>query len=177
METCNHVSCDFQCVCVCVLFYTEEPFFLKEVYLPTGCSDCLLAYEEIISGKDTFITLLLMSKKQTTCDSRAFISYQYRFLSVTVCGQTFSHLFCCPLFPGRERSVSPDVVETLKKQAECLQLPPPIMIDPNYGESFNAFLNTLCHYYAIWQYLFKLYYSHTQKYAPITSRPLRASVP
>lgn len=71
----------------------EEPFYLKEVYLPTGCSDCLLAYEEIISGKDTFITLLLMSRK---------------------------------------KSVSPDVVETLKKQAECLQLPPPIMIDPNY---------------------------------------------
>ncbi|XP_003452190.1 uncharacterized protein LOC100705881 [Oreochromis niloticus] len=70
----------------------KEPFYLKEVYLPTGCSDCLLAYEEVISGKDTFTSLLLFSRKT---------------------------------------SVSPDVVERLKKQAECLQMSSPIMMDPN----------------------------------------------
>lgn len=50
----------FFCVCV---FFTEKPFYLKEVYLTTGCSDCLVAYEEVISGKDTFTSLLLFSKK------------------------------------------------------------------------------------------------------------------
>ncbi|XP_040891420.1 uncharacterized protein LOC121180252 isoform X2 [Toxotes jaculatrix] len=33
---------------------------------------------------------------------------------------------------GRRKSVSPDVLEVLKKQAECLHMPSPIMIDPNY---------------------------------------------
>ncbi|XP_020501191.1 uncharacterized protein [Labrus bergylta] len=40
----------------------EKPFYLKEVYLPTDCSDCLSVYEEIISGTDTFKSLLLFSK-------------------------------------------------------------------------------------------------------------------
>ncbi|XP_026026536.1 uncharacterized protein LOC113024096 [Astatotilapia calliptera] len=70
----------------------KEPFYLKEVYLPIGCSDCVLAYEEVISGNDTFTSLLLFSRKM---------------------------------------SVSPDVVETLKKEAECLRMSSPIMMDPN----------------------------------------------
>ncbi|XP_073323939.1 uncharacterized protein [Pagrus major] len=40
----------------------EQPFYLKEVYLPTDCSDCLVVYEEITSGKDTFTSLMLFSK-------------------------------------------------------------------------------------------------------------------
>ncbi|KAM9314825.1 uncharacterized protein KZ484_024519 [Pholidichthys leucotaenia] len=71
----------------------EAPFYLREVYLDSGCSTCLLAYEEIISGRDTFTSLLLFSKSQ---------------------------------------SVSPEVEDTLKKQAECLKMPSPIMIEPNY---------------------------------------------
>ncbi|CAK6953536.1 uncharacterized protein LOC128369019 [Scomber scombrus] len=71
----------------------EEPFYLKEVYLPTDCSDCLVVHEEIISSKHTFTSLLLFSKRQ---------------------------------------SVSPDVLEMLKRQAECLRMPSPIMIDTNY---------------------------------------------
>ncbi|XP_071360445.1 uncharacterized protein [Trachinotus anak] len=71
----------------------EQPFYLKEVYLKTDCSDCLVVYEEVISGKDTFTSLLLFSRGKT---------------------------------------VSPLALETLKKQAECLHMPPPIIIDPNY---------------------------------------------
>nr|XP_033480783.1 uncharacterized protein LOC117255739 [Epinephelus lanceolatus] len=70
----------------------EQPFYLKEVYLKTDCSDCLVVYEEIISGKETFTTLLLFSRRQ---------------------------------------SVSPADVEMFKKQAECLQMPSPIMTDTN----------------------------------------------
>ncbi|XP_040891419.1 uncharacterized protein LOC121180252 isoform X1 [Toxotes jaculatrix] len=71
----------------------EQPFYLKEEYLTTDCSDCLVVYEKVTSGKDTFTSLLLFS---------------------------------------RRKSVSPDVLEVLKKQAECLHMPSPIMIDPNY---------------------------------------------
>ncbi|KAM9856977.1 uncharacterized protein ACBR49_000646 [Aulostomus maculatus] len=70
----------------------EQPFYLQEVYLPTNCSDCLVAYEKVISGTDTFTSLLLFSRRQ---------------------------------------NVSPADVEMLKRQAECLQMPSPIMIDPN----------------------------------------------
>lgn len=86
-ETCNHVvSCDFQShetVCFFCLFYTEEPFYLKEVYLPTGCSDCVLAHEEVISGNDTFTSLLLFSKKHTShytmCESRTLFFFLLLF--------------------------------------------------------------------------------------------------
>ncbi|XP_023274890.1 uncharacterized protein LOC111664515 [Seriola lalandi dorsalis] len=71
----------------------EQPFYLKEVYLKTDCSDCLVVHEEVVSGKDTFTSLLLFS---------------------------------------RRKSVSPDALEMLKKQAECLHMPSPIMIEPNY---------------------------------------------
>lgn len=71
----------------------EKPFYLKEVYLPTVCSDCLVVYEKIISGLDTFTSHLLFS---------------------------------------RGKSVPPAAVDMLKKQAECLSMPSPIMIDPNY---------------------------------------------
>ncbi|XP_041642024.1 uncharacterized protein LOC121508945 [Cheilinus undulatus] len=43
----------------------EQPFYLKEVYLPTDCPDCLVVYEEIISGTDTFRSLLLFSKRNS----------------------------------------------------------------------------------------------------------------
>ncbi|KAM7008887.1 uncharacterized protein LKV04_000936 [Tautogolabrus adspersus] len=49
----------------------EKPFYLKEVYLPTDCSDCLSVYEEIISGKDTFRSLLLFSR--SNCVSSAAV--------------------------------------------------------------------------------------------------------
>ncbi|XP_040043667.2 uncharacterized protein LOC120825879 [Gasterosteus aculeatus] len=71
----------------------EEPFYLKEVYLQTDCSDCLLAHEEVVSGNDTFTSLSFFSRTQ---------------------------------------SVSPAALETLKRQAECLRMPSPIMLDPDY---------------------------------------------
>ncbi|XP_037328712.2 uncharacterized protein LOC119218407 [Pungitius pungitius] len=71
----------------------EEPFQLKVVYLQTGCSDCLLAREQVVSGNDTFTSLSFFS---------------------------------------RRKSVSPAVLEMLKRQAECLQMPSPIMMDPDY---------------------------------------------
>ncbi|XP_036962811.1 uncharacterized protein LOC119024290 [Acanthopagrus latus] len=40
----------------------EQPFYLKEVYLPTDCADCLVAHEEITSGEDTFTSVMLFSK-------------------------------------------------------------------------------------------------------------------
>ncbi|XP_031727844.1 uncharacterized protein LOC116396940 [Anarrhichthys ocellatus] len=43
----------------------EQPFYLKEVYLPTDCSHCLVAYEEVVSGKDTFTSFLLFSRNQS----------------------------------------------------------------------------------------------------------------
>ncbi|TDH16126.1 hypothetical protein EPR50_G00016430 [Perca flavescens] len=43
----------------------EQPFYLKEVYLPTDCSDCLVVHEEVISGKDTFTSLMLFSRRQS----------------------------------------------------------------------------------------------------------------
>ncbi|XP_010751932.2 uncharacterized protein LOC104937408 [Larimichthys crocea] len=71
----------------------EQPFYLKEGYLPTDCSDCLVAYEEITAGKDKFTSLLLFS---------------------------------------RRKSVSAADVEMLRRQAECLQMPSPMIIDTNY---------------------------------------------
>ncbi|KAM9769272.1 uncharacterized protein ACNS7B_014780 [Menidia menidia] len=70
----------------------EEPFFLKEVYLPHACPDCLVANEDVISGGDTFKSLLMFS---------------------------------------RSRTVPPAAMEMLKKQAECLRMPPPIIMDPD----------------------------------------------
>ncbi|TNN83537.1 Pre-mRNA 3'-end-processing factor FIP1 [Liparis tanakae] len=71
----------------------EQPFHLKEVYLPTSCSDCLVILEDIAFGKDAFTSLMLFSRRQ---------------------------------------SVSPDVVEAFKTQAECLRILTPIMIDTDY---------------------------------------------
>ncbi|XP_029286127.1 uncharacterized protein LOC115007411 [Cottoperca gobio] len=71
----------------------EKPFYLREVYLTTDCSDCLVIHEEVVSGKHTFTSLMLFS---------------------------------------RRRSVSPDVVEMLKAQADCLRMPSPIMMDTDY---------------------------------------------
>ncbi|XP_074486368.1 lipocalin-like [Sebastes fasciatus] len=70
----------------------EQPFYLKEVYLTTNCSDCLVVHEELTSGKDTFTSFMLFSRRQ---------------------------------------SVSPDVVEAFKTQAECLKMLSPIMINTN----------------------------------------------
>lgn len=105
------------------------------------------------------------------------------FWSMKICRKTFSYppppfFFFCSLFPGRKMSVSPDVVETLKKVAECLRMSSPIMMDPNNGESFSTFLNKLCHYYVIKVVclFFYLYSLHTQKSALTTSCPQRGSV-
>lgn len=43
----------------------EEPFYLKEVYLKSDCPDCLVIYEEIISGEDKFTSVLLFSKSKS----------------------------------------------------------------------------------------------------------------
>lgn len=43
------------------------------------------------------------------------------------------------LFPGKSKSVSTDVLETFKRQAECLLMPSPRMMEPNSGENFNWF--------------------------------------
>lgn len=43
----------------------ENPFYLKEIYLPTECNDCLVAYETVESGRDSFTSLLLFSKSRT----------------------------------------------------------------------------------------------------------------
>ncbi|KAG7460506.1 hypothetical protein JOB18_020786 [Solea senegalensis] len=71
----------------------DKPFYLKEVYLPTNCSDCLVVYEEIASGKQTFTSLLLFS---------------------------------------RRKSIEAVFVEMFETQAECLQMPSPIMTNPDY---------------------------------------------
>ncbi|KAF0037485.1 hypothetical protein F2P81_010359 [Scophthalmus maximus] len=86
----------------------EQPFYLKEVYLPTDSSDHLVVYEEVISGKDTFTSLMLF---------------------------------------GRRKNVSPVALETLQKQAECLRMPSPIIINPNYEGTYPSsatLLNTGC---------------------------------
>ncbi|XP_053713279.1 uncharacterized protein LOC128754587 [Synchiropus splendidus] len=71
----------------------ERPFYLKEVYLPTDCPDCLVAYEEVTSAGQTFTSLMLFSKSQ---------------------------------------SVSPADEDNLRRQAECLQMPKPIFMIPDY---------------------------------------------
>ncbi|XP_061627954.1 uncharacterized protein LOC133477348 isoform X1 [Phyllopteryx taeniolatus] len=43
----------------------ERPFYLKEVYLQTDCSDCLVVYEEVKSSQDSFRSLLLFSRHQS----------------------------------------------------------------------------------------------------------------
>lgn len=43
----------------------EEPFYLKEVYLRSDCPDCLVIHEEVISGKDTFTSVMLFSKRKS----------------------------------------------------------------------------------------------------------------
>ncbi|XP_074521537.1 uncharacterized protein LOC141787155 [Halichoeres trimaculatus] len=43
----------------------EQPFYLKEVYLPTECPGCLLAYEEITSGDNNFKSLLFFSRSNS----------------------------------------------------------------------------------------------------------------
>nr|XP_057921429.1 uncharacterized protein LOC131123240 [Doryrhamphus excisus] len=70
----------------------EHPFYLKEVYLKTDCSDCLVVYEEVNSTQDSFKSLMLFS---------------------------------------RQRNISPADIELLRKQAKCLQMPSPLMMDPN----------------------------------------------
>ncbi|KAK7930012.1 hypothetical protein WMY93_006407 [Mugilogobius chulae] len=40
----------------------EHPFYLKEVYLSSECTDCLAIYETVKSGDDSFESLLLFSK-------------------------------------------------------------------------------------------------------------------
>lgn len=47
----------------------EQPFYLKEVYLPTECADCLAIYETVTSGSDSFTSLLLFSKSRTVAPS------------------------------------------------------------------------------------------------------------
>ncbi|XP_077575492.1 uncharacterized protein LOC144198384 [Stigmatopora nigra] len=42
----------------------EHPFYLKEVYLPTDCADCLVVYEEVKSSHDSFRSLMLFSRQQ-----------------------------------------------------------------------------------------------------------------
>ncbi|XP_004065763.1 uncharacterized protein LOC101159643 [Oryzias latipes] len=71
----------------------EKPFYLKEIYLPTECPDCLVAAEEIVSGPDEFTSLLMFS---------------------------------------RSRNVPPAALEMLREQAECLEMVPPIILDPNH---------------------------------------------
>lgn len=70
----------------------EQPFYLKEVYLSAECSECMTAYEIVISGKDTFTSLLLFCKNST---------------------------------------VPAPALEMFKKQAKCLKMPLPIMVDQN----------------------------------------------
>ncbi|XP_077426603.1 uncharacterized protein LOC144054982 [Vanacampus margaritifer] len=43
----------------------EHPFYLKEVYLPTDCSDCLAVYEEVKSSQESFRSLMLFSKQRS----------------------------------------------------------------------------------------------------------------
>ncbi|XP_047434766.1 uncharacterized protein LOC125004300 [Mugil cephalus] len=71
----------------------EQPFYLKDVFLTTDCADCLVIFEEVVSGQNEFTSLLLFSRGKTA---------------------------------------SPDTLELFKKQAECLRMPSPIILDPNY---------------------------------------------
>lgn len=88
-------------VTIYLLASLEKPFYLKEVYLPTECSDCLVVYEKIISGQDTFTSLLLFSKSKTgsensgprclnstVSDSRVFNRRQGEECPACCCGHT-----------------------------------------------------------------------------------------
>ncbi|KAJ0033037.1 hypothetical protein NQD34_000144 [Periophthalmus magnuspinnatus] len=77
----------------------ESSFYLKEVYLPTESSDCLVIYETLSSENEAIKSLFLFSKNRT---------------------------------------VSPAAVEMVKKQAECLQMPSLLMVDPNSGKSSSS---------------------------------------
>lgn len=142
--------------CVC---FKEEPFYLKEVYLQTDCSDCLLAHEEVVSGNDTFTSLLFFSKKRLHHSQNPAATWML-------------FQFNLSLLPGRTQSVSPAALETLKRQAECLRMPSPIMLDPDYGKNET---NTHCgptkavlsHFECWW----------IQKSALTTSRPWTGSPP
>lgn len=106
-------------------------------------------------------------------------------LKLSYFGSQLLFLTLKSLSPGRKKTVLPDVTEMLKKQAECLQMPSPIMIDPNYGENFNQKkkkegknkqnnVNILYLHYVIQNCLFCVC---TQKFVQTTSHPQRGSAP
>ncbi|XP_024863695.1 uncharacterized protein LOC112450823 [Kryptolebias marmoratus] len=43
----------------------EQPFYLKETYLPTECADCLAIREDITTGNDSFTSLLMCSRSRS----------------------------------------------------------------------------------------------------------------
>lgn len=75
--------CVIVSVYYCFVFFLEKPFYLKEVYLPTVCPDCLVVYEKIISGADTFTSHLLFSKKTSSLEKT--LSALYLRGSVSYC--------------------------------------------------------------------------------------------
>ncbi|XP_019955913.1 uncharacterized protein [Paralichthys olivaceus] len=61
----------------------EQPFHLKEVYLPTDCSDCLVVHEEVIADEDKFTSLLLFSRGQNvSADTREMLIRQAKCLNI-----------------------------------------------------------------------------------------------
>lgn len=115
----------YLCVMICqCVFYTEQPFYLKEVYLSAECSECMTAYEIVISGKDTFTSLLLFCKG---------LCYQTEMHIIHGYNIVFYGMFL--VFSGKNSTVPAPALEMFKKQAKCLKMPLPIMVDQNNGES------------------------------------------
>lgn len=117
-----------------VLFLSEKPFYLREVYLPTNCTDCILAYEEVISGQNTFTSLLLFSRAAMTLRLGSIVSTDLK---------TWSH-FLAFVIAGKTKNVSSAVVEDLERKATCLKMPPPIIVDSNYGQITHSVSSVPC---------------------------------
>lgn len=95
-----------------VLFLSEKPFYLREVYLPTDCTDCVVAYEEVISGQDTFTSLLLFSRAAMTPRLDSIVSTDLKpwshFFGFCRCRQEKERLIWRSGGPRKKSNVSQD---------------------------------------------------------------------
>ena len=91
----------------CLFVFSEKPFYLKEVYLPTNCTDCLVVYEKVKSGQDTFTSLLLFSRARTFCswDRSQMLILTFDFCD---CRQETERLICRSGGSQKKSSVSRD---------------------------------------------------------------------
>lgn len=90
----------------------EKPFYLKEVYLPTNCTDCLVVYEEVNSGQDTFTSLLLFSRTRLPLRPECVVRTDLkRWFQPLTCDfrQEKERLICCCGRSQKKSKVSQDV--------------------------------------------------------------------